>query len=132
LRFDDLLSRADDKTLQKLLGSATVSLLQLLDPSLATSARLREILLNLHSPESLLLSKESRDRLFKFLRPQEAKILALVLSAPEDEDVYRALQQVKIRRGSENERTLFDFFELIVPAKEEVRVFQVKNDPKIK
>jgi DNA repair protein RadD len=120
LRFDSLLSKADRETLQKLLGSATVRLLQLLDSSLTTSNRLREILLNLHSPESLLLSKESRDRLFKFLSPKEAEILALILSAPEDEDDYRALQQIKIRRGSENEKTLFNFFELVVPAKEEV------------
>jgi superfamily II DNA or RNA helicase len=121
LRFYDLLSRAKREILKELLGSATVRLLQLLDPSLTTLDRLREILLNLHSPESLLLSKKSRDRLFKFLSPQEAEILAIILSAPEDEDDYRALQQVKIRRGSENERTLFDFFELIVPAREEVK-----------
>ena len=121
LDFQLLLSRANNKTLQELIGSAIVRLLQLLDPSLTTSDRLREILLNLHFPESLLLSKESRDRLFKFLSPKEAKILATILSAPEEEDDYRALQQVKIRRSSENEKTLFNFFELIVPAKEEVK-----------
>ena len=121
MRFSDLLTRADRNALQELLGNGTVRLLQLLDPSLTKSDRLREILLNLHSPESLLLSKESRDRLFKFLSPKEAEILAIILSAPEAEDDYRALQQVKIRRGSENERTLFDFFELIVPAKEEAK-----------
>ncbi len=121
MNFKTLLAKADRDTLQELLGSGTVLLLQLLDPSLTTSDRLREILLNLHSPESLLLSKESRDRLFEFLSPKEAEILAIILSAPEDEDDYRALEQVKIRRGSENERTLFDFFELIVPAKEEVK-----------
>ncbi len=121
MRFIDLLSRADRDTLQELLGSGTVRLLQLLDPSLTTSDRLREILLNLHSPESLILSKESRDHLFEFLSPKEAEILAIILSAPDNEDDYRALQQVKIRRGSENERTLFDFFELIVPPKEEVQ-----------
>ena len=120
MKFDNLLSRADRDTIQELLGSGTVRLLQLLDLSLTTSDRLREILLTLHSPESLLLSKESRDRLFQFLNLREAKILATNLSAPEDENDYRALQQVNIRRGSKKERTLFDFFELIVPAKEEV------------
>ena len=120
MKFKNLLSRLDRNTLQELLGSGTVRLLQLLDPSLTTSDRLREILLNLHSPESLLLSKESRDRLFEFLSPKEAEILAIILSAPEDENDYLALQQIKVRRGSENERTLFDFFELIVPAQEEV------------
>ena len=121
MRLTNLLSRADRNTLQELLGSGTVRLLQLLDSTLTTSDHLREILLNLHSPESLLLSKESRDRLFKFLSPKEAEILATILSAPEVEDDYRALQQVKIRRGSKNERALFNFFELIVSSKEEVK-----------
>ena len=91
MNLNDLLSRVDRNTLQELLGSDTIRLLQLLDPSLTTSDRLREILLNLHSPESLLLSKESRDRLFKFLSPKEAEILATILSAPEDEDDYQGI-----------------------------------------
>lgn len=119
MRFDDLLSRADDETLQTLLGSAAVRLLKLLDPSLATPTRLREILLSLHTPESLLLSKDSRDILFELLRPKEAEILALILPAPDRSDIYQALKEVKIRRGSERERALFDFFELIVPPTEE-------------
>ncbi len=115
MRFDDLLSRADDKTLQSLLGSAAVRLIRLLDPSLATPTRLREILLSLHSRESLLLSKNSRLCLFELLRPQEAKILALILDAPNHQDIYQSLKKVKIRRGSDRERALFDFFELSVP-----------------
>ncbi len=132
MKFDVLLLRADNETLQKLLGSATVHLLQLLDSSLTTPNRLREILLSLHSPENLLLFKESRNLIFKLLRPKEAEILALVLSAPDESDVYQALGKVKIRRGSENEKTLFNFFELIVPAKEEPKEVPSleKTDPK--
>lgn len=118
MNFDDLLSRADDETLQTLLGSAAIRLIKLLDSSLATPTRLREVLSGLHTRESLLLSKDSRDLLFELLRPKEAKILALILSAPDHSDVYQALKEVKIRRGSERERALFDFFELVVPQTE--------------
>lgn len=116
MNFKNLLSRADDETLQKLLGSATVCLLKLLDPSLATPTRLREILLSLHSPENLLLTKESRDILLELLRPEEAKILALVLQGSNHNDSYQSLKTVTIRRGSDREHTLFDFFELFVPS----------------
>lgn len=118
MKFNSLLSRADDETLQILLGSAAVRLIKLLDPSLATPTKLREIMVHLHPPESLLLSKESRDNLLQLLRPKEAKILALILETPERQNVYQALKEVKIRRGSERERTLFDFFELFVPKTE--------------
>lgn len=118
MRFDDLLSRTDDETLQTLLGSAAVRLIRLLDPSLATPTRLREILLSLHSRESLLLSKDTRLRLFELLRPKEAEILALILDAPDHRNVYQSLKEVKIRRGSDRERALFDFFELSVPRTE--------------
>jgi len=114
-----LLSRADEETLQTLLGSSAVRLLEILDPSLATPTRLREVLLSLYTPESLLLSKNSRDRLFELLRPKEAEILAVILQEPDYKDVFQALKQVKIRRGSERERALFDFFEVVVPLTEE-------------
>ena len=118
MNFDDLLSRTDDETLQTLLGSAAVRLIRLLDPSLATPTHLREILLSLHSRESLLLSKDTRLRLFELLRPKEAEILALILDAPDHRNVYQSLKEVKIRRGSDKERALFDFFELSIPRTE--------------
>jgi superfamily II DNA or RNA helicase len=118
LNFNKLLSRADDETLQTLLGSAAVRLIKLLNPSLATPTNLREIFLTLHPPESFLLSKQSRYILFELLRPKEAEILALILEAPERKNIYQALKEVKIRRGSDRERALFDFFELSLPRTE--------------
>lgn len=117
--FDNLLSRADDEALQTLLGSGVVPLLELLEPGLSTPSKLREILKVLHTRESLLLSKESRTLLFELLRPKEAEILALILQVPNCNNVYEGLKNAKIRRGSEPERALFDFFELIVPPNEQ-------------
>lgn len=118
MKFDALLSRADDETLQIILGSAVVRLLKLLDSSLTTPTKLREILLRLHSPESLLLSKEYRTLLIYLLRPEQAKILATILGELNQKDVFDVLEEIKIRRGSERERALFEFFELPIPQSE--------------
>src|SRR6476661_1096867 len=119
LNFDDLLSRADEETLQTLLGCSAFHLVNLLDSRLATPTNLREVLVSIYSRESLLLSKDTRTILFELLRPKQAEILATILSASDNEDVFQALKEVKIRRGSERERALFDFFELVVPSTEE-------------
>lgn len=118
MQFDNLLSRADDETLQTLLGSAAVRLIKLLDPGLATPTRLREILMGLYTPASLLLSKESRSLLLDLLRPEQAKILAAIMQLSEAGDIFQSLKQTQVRRGSERERALFDFFELAVPQNE--------------
>ncbi len=118
LNLNNLLSRADDETLQTLLGSAAIRLIKLLDPSLVTPNKLREILLHLHTPESLILAKASRDVLINLLRPKEAERLATVLDSPYKPDDYQALKATKIRRNSKKEGTLFDFFELYVPQPE--------------
>ncbi|MDF5731129.1 MAG: DEAD/DEAH box helicase [Rhizonema sp. PD38] len=119
MKFDDLLSRADDEILQILLGSAAVRLIKLLDPSLATPTRLREILLGLHTPESLLLSKDSRTLLLDLLRPEQAKILATIMYIPNTDNAFQALKEAQVRRGSNRERALFEFFELTLPQIEE-------------
>ncbi|MBD2069791.1 DEAD/DEAH box helicase [Leptolyngbya sp. FACHB-671] len=112
MNFGDLISRADDETLQILLGSAAIRLLKLLDPGLATPTRLREILLELRSPKSLLLSKEYRNLLIELLRPEQAKILAVILNQPNHSDTFEQLKKLRIRHGSEQERTLLEFFEV--------------------
>ncbi|HSF76753.1 MAG TPA: DEAD/DEAH box helicase family protein, partial [Microcoleus sp.] len=119
MNFDDLLSRASEETLQSLFGSSAFSLVKLLDSRLATPTNLREVLVSIYSRESLLLSKDTRTILFELLRPKQAEILATILSPSDNEDVFQALKEVKIRRGSERERALFDFFELVVPSTEE-------------
>lgn len=119
--FDDFVSRADEQTLQTLIGSSVLQLLRLLDPSMVTPSRLRALLISLRTREGLLLAKDSRNLLVDLLRPQEAKLLATVLdqSTNNDNDCYRRLKEIKIGTGSKRERALFDFFELSVPCKEE-------------
>ena len=75
MKTPDLLSQADEQTLENFLSDATLQLLQLLETNLTHPAKLHEILLTLHSPEELLLSKIHRDLLLDLLTPQQAKIL---------------------------------------------------------
>lgn len=118
MRFDDLLSRADDEILQLLLGRHALQLVTLLDSSLATPTKLRELVISLHTRMGLLLSQESRACLIDLLRPKEAEALATVLRISDDRDVYNSLKNLRIRNGSEKERMLFDFFELDYPKSE--------------
>jgi len=122
MNFDSLLYRADDQTLQTLIGSPAIRLLQLLDSGIATPSRLRDLLIELRTREGLLLDKNSRNLLIDLLRPQEAKILATVLGLTTNGDYYQKLKEVTISSGTKRERALFDFFELSVPNKEEERV----------
>ncbi|HWW74003.1 MAG TPA: DEAD/DEAH box helicase family protein, partial [Pyrinomonadaceae bacterium] len=115
MEFDSLLSRADEETLQSMLGRSSVRLITLLDPNSANPSRLRELLLSLHTREGLLASKKSRALLFDLMRPREAELLAKTLGIRNPGDVYQALKDANIRAGSESERLLYNFFELQVP-----------------
>jgi DNA repair protein RadD len=92
----------------------------LLDPSLATPTRLRELVIGLHTRAGLLLSPYSRACLMDLLRLKEADALATVLRILPDRDVYSSLKNFRVRNGSEREQILFDFFELSLPILEPV------------
>lgn len=119
MRLTDLLSRADDEALQLLIGDVPMKLIQLLDPGLATSQHLQNLILRLHTAEGLLLSRDKRAILFDLLSPTQAEMLHQVLGLPASEHPYDALKTAMIRRGSERERALFEFFDLSVPQTEQ-------------
>lgn len=133
MNFNDLLLKAEQGTLKKLLGSATFQLLKLLEPNLTYPSKLKEIILTIYTPEQLLLSKEKRNLLFDLLSPKQAEILAIVLKAPQNEDPYRALKKVKINSNSEAKKYLFNFFEIpIAPiVKNNIKLpSTIENTPK--
>lgn len=118
MRFKDLLSRADDETLQLLLGEAAMKLILSLDPSLATPEQLRELATRIHTPEGLLLSPDKRSILFDLLPQSEANMLLQIIGLRDEENVYTSLKRAAIRRNSEREKAVFEFFGLRVPANE--------------
>lgn len=118
--FSDLIARADDVTLQELIGAPTIRLLRALDPALMLPSKLKQVALGLHSPEELLGTRQFRAILFDLLRPAEARQLAQLFGTDPEADVYDRLKGVSVTRGSSREHLLYTFFGLDAPQKEEV------------
>lgn len=112
LGFDQLLSRADDDTLQSLLGRPIVRLLTELDSQLGRPSNLRALVTELHAPAGLLRDRLIRAQLVQLLRPDEARALceAVGLSVAADANPYVELAKLRSRKGSRAERELLSFF----------------------
>ncbi len=119
MRFDLLLSRADDETLQTILGGNVLRLLRLLDWSILTPSRLQSLLRDLLTPSELLMQPQYRALLFELLKPDEAERLATSIGVGGQNDIYAALRTVPIARGSTREQALHDFFEVALPLPQE-------------
>lgn len=112
LGFDQLLSRADDDTLQSLLGRPIVRLLTELDSQLGRPSKLRGLVTELRHPSGLLRDRVVRSRLVQLLKPDEARALcdALGLDLDADGSPYLELAKLRPRKGSRAEEQLFSFF----------------------
>ncbi len=118
MRLPDLLSLTDDENLQELLGNSSLRLLKTLDPSLATPTSLHKLILDLYTPEGLLVAKNKRALLFDALPVSEINKLATIFGIRGTKDAFSLLDQLKLinfSRGSEKEKALFDYFELTAP-----------------
>ena len=109
ITFEEVLARASDPMLQRLIGRRVVRLLGRIDPDLTTPERLLGVLLELRSPAELLLDPGTRSELLDLLPPREAESLARELGLPKA-DVFHELSSASIRRGSRRANTLLDFF----------------------
>ncbi len=87
----------------------------LIDPKLTTPEYIRKLIVKLHTRSSLILIPELRDILIDLLRLDEAQQLALVMGLKGKDDPYEALKGLRIRRGTEREHAIADFFELPLP-----------------
>ena len=79
MNFEELLARCDEADIGHLVGPHAVRLLRTLDPKLGLPSSLQRLCLQLHSPESILRNRETRERLLQSLRPEEATSLASLL-----------------------------------------------------
>lgn len=116
--FESLLTRADDYTLQQLLGRPAVKLIRVLSSEAMSMDLLRRALLSLHSPADLLVERESRGQLIELLKPDEARTLTELLGV-NGPDPYRTLTEMQVRRASQRERDLLSFFGVPVPSRQE-------------
>lgn len=115
MHFDHLLARADEETLESVLGRSTLRVLNTLDGTLSQPSNLKRMVREIHGPEGILDSPRLRSLLLDLLRPDEAGQLAFLLGLPSDRDVYSVLKDLKVTRGSKREVTLYQFFGLSVP-----------------
>ncbi|CAJ1493898.1 DEAD/DEAH box helicase [[Mycobacterium] kokjensenii] len=116
--FEDLISRAADPLLQRLVGREIVHLLAGLDPQLARPDRLGEIAVGLRSPADMLLDNAIRPELLMLLPPGSARLLAQRLRL--EGDPYVALSSMSVRRGSSRAAALLDFFSVSDESEERI------------
>lgn len=122
ISFDSVLNRADDETLQALIGRESLRLLGAIDETLTVPSRLRQIVLGLRRPAGLLMETDSRRLLLDLLLREEAERLASVLDVDSDGDLYQALRHARIYKNSQRERSLFHFFNLDPPVRKDVEL----------
>ena len=117
MTFDTLLARADEETLQRLLGRPVLQLLQFLDPELTRPRALRQLLIDLSPPSELLRDKTARTELLMLLRPEEAlqfsRDLPLLAAGASARDVFCEIGEMEVRKGSAREGRLHEI--LAVP-----------------
>lgn len=120
MRFDTFKSRFDDALIQRLLGESTLKFISLIDSDFLNRSRLTELVTDIYTPEELLLDKDSRNLILDLLSAGEAKLLSQSLNLDTSQGTFFALKKLRLRRGSEREGRLFDFFSLKQPEIEAV------------
>lgn len=109
MKIDDLITRFDEDTLQKILGKEVIGTLNVLGAKYVYSESLLRVLKNTYSNEELLLNKNFRNHLIDVLTIQESDDLCSHLSIIGTDDNYELLKGQKFK-GEQLEK-LFYFFE---------------------
>lgn len=107
--FKDIILRADIDFFQDILGRSTFKLIRLLYEHSLKFEKLVEISLSIYPPEILLKKEHTRKSIIELLTIDEAINLAKLLNA-DYVDPYNSIN--KFRKGSNKERTLYNFFNL--------------------
>lgn len=114
LKLKEVLLRADEITVQEILGTHSVKILNLLNKDGIYLSKLKEYILNLYTEEELLTNKELRNAIIDLLKPDEAKAIARILGVYSQHDAptvwYEKIKNLSYRKGSKNAIDLFEFF----------------------
>lgn len=114
LSFQNVLSRADVPTLEKLIGGPAVKLLKILDTELVRGPALRRILTKMRTPVELLFDRTAWNELIDLLSEQEATELADICGLNKTDDPWATLRTVRLRRGKRGD-DVCSFFGLSIP-----------------
>jgi DNA repair protein RadD len=108
--FYDLLDRADEETLQEIVGKPAFRLMRLLDPSLIRPTVLRSLIRSTKRPSELILDPEIRSSLFDLLPQDQAKSVAVSLGFSGDSDPFTYLRSMRFSKNSLKETQLLEYF----------------------
>ncbi|MFK5710236.1 DEAD/DEAH box helicase [Lysinibacillus boronitolerans] len=116
LNLKEILLRADEMSIQDILGEQTIKILNLLNEDGIYLSELKRLILNLHSGEDLLSNPKYRKIIIDLLKLDEAKTIARILGVYHSTDTpaswYKTIKDLRYHRNSENLNTLFSIFNI--------------------
>jgi len=98
ISFEQLLSRADLQLLDDLLPKGAGQIIKQINTDLNYTSRLSQLIVNLVSPQGLLLQQNSRVLLIDILPPKDAKDLAELMGGRANIDHYEFLKTLKLTK----------------------------------
>ncbi len=107
--LEETLARMGLHELSLMLGSDTVTLLELLDMGSIRTSSLAGFVINQIGPEDILFDRERRTAVIESLSQEDADRLVRFLQLPEDEDPWSVLTNQNFIRGSHSTNVLFSF-----------------------
>jgi DNA repair protein RadD len=109
-----IVSRADEITLQEILGNQLIKLVKLLDPNYQKTANLKSLIFQIYQERSFLDNRDLRLTLIDLLKFDEVKLLADTLGylSSNNSDEYTFLKKKKFISGSEDELIFYNFFNI--------------------
>ncbi|MHC8515874.1 DEAD/DEAH box helicase [Sporosarcina sp. ITBMC105] len=126
MQLSNLLSRADEFTIQQMMGTQTVRILRLLNEETIYNSHFKKLILRLHSSQVLLLTKVYRDDLIDLMKEPEIKALARILGLYSPHEpisrIYNKVKNEKFRLGSKKQQSLFEFFNIKLSKQENEKV----------
>ncbi|MCA0982562.1 DEAD/DEAH box helicase [Halobacillus yeomjeoni] len=129
LNIEKVLSRADEITVQEIIGTQTIKILRLVDEKYQYNNALKKMVLEIEGKNLLLLDQSLRNTIIDLLKPEEVKFLGTVLGINVSESSlingYEKIKKKKFARGSNDERELFTFFDMAPP---DLEVKEVNQD----
>ncbi|MEZ0481632.1 DEAD/DEAH box helicase [Planococcus sp. SSTMD024] len=117
--YENLILRIDEISIEEILGSDTVKLINQFNANIS-SDNMKKIILENFSPGSVLRNKTHRNILLDLLRENEVKDLLKQLGVPDSANNFENLNNQSFNKNSKNEKVLFSFLGTEIPVKEEI------------
>ncbi len=109
ITFERLLSRADSPLLDQLLPHGASEIIKQINTDLAYTANLSRLIIDLVSPQGLLLQKNSRALLIDILPIEDARELATLMGANSQLNPYEFLKELKLSKENDKKKFLSFF-----------------------